>query len=44
HVHVVPRQPRDGLRGFFWPRMRYEDDAEAADVAKRIRLELESGR
>ena len=37
HVHVVPRRPRDGLRGFFWPRMRYEDEAEAAAVAERIR-------
>lgn len=44
HVHVVPRQPRDGLRGFFWPRVRYEDDAEAADVAGRIRLALASRR
>ena len=29
HVHVVPRTKGDGLRGFFWPRARYEDDAEA---------------
>ncbi|MGE0878108.1 MAG: HIT family protein [Acidimicrobiia bacterium] len=28
HVHVVPRTRGDGLRGFFWPRTRYEDDAE----------------
>jgi histidine triad (HIT) family protein len=37
HVHVVPRRPKDGLRGFFWPRTRYADDAEAAAVAERIR-------
>ena len=37
HVHVVPRNPKDGLRGFFWPRTRYADDAEAAAVAGRIR-------
>lgn len=36
HVHVVPRRPKDGLRGFFWPRQRYADDAEAAAVAARI--------
>ncbi len=41
HVHVVPRRPRDGLRGFFWPRTRYEDEAEAAAVAERIRAALE---
>ncbi|HEV2376734.1 MAG TPA: HIT family protein [Streptosporangiaceae bacterium] len=36
HVHVVPRTKGDGLRGFFWPRGRYADDAEAAEYAKRI--------
>ena len=36
HVHVVPRRPRDGLRGFFWPRTRYADEEEAAGVAARI--------
>ena len=28
HVHVVPRQPKDGLRGFFWPRQKYAGDDE----------------
>lgn len=37
HVHVVPRNRRDGLRGFFWPRSRYADDSEAASVAARLR-------
>jgi histidine triad (HIT) family protein len=37
HVHVVPRRPKDGLRGFFWPRRRYESDAHMADVAARLR-------
>ena len=36
HVHVVPRRKGDGLRGFFWPRTRYEGD-EAALVAARLR-------
>lgn len=27
HVHVVPRSKGDGLRGFFWPRNAYDDDA-----------------
>jgi histidine triad (HIT) family protein len=40
HVHVVPRTKGDGLRGFFWPRTRYADDAEAAAVAARISAEL----
>ncbi|MEV1007392.1 HIT domain-containing protein [Streptomyces sp. NPDC049881] len=37
HVHVVPRRRKDGLRGFFWPRGRYADEAEAAAVAARVR-------
>ena len=40
HVHVVPRTKGDGLRGFFWPRTRYADDAEAASYAGRIRAGL----
>lgn len=36
HVHVVPRTKGDGLKGFFWPRRRYADDAEAAAQAARI--------
>jgi histidine triad (HIT) family protein len=40
HVHVVPRNRKDGLRGFFWPRTRYADPAEAAAVAQSIRVAL----
>jgi histidine triad (HIT) family protein len=40
HVHVVPRRRKDGLRGFFWPRQKYADDAEAADYAARIAAAL----
>ncbi len=40
HTHVVPRNPKDGLRGFFWPRTKYADDAEAAAVADRLRAVL----
>jgi histidine triad (HIT) family protein len=40
HVHVVPRNRKDGLRGFFWPRTRYADDAEAEAVAASIRAAL----
>ncbi|GHH66084.1 HIT family protein [Kitasatospora indigofera] len=41
HVHVVPRNPKDGLRGFFWPRSRYPDEATAAEVAARLRAALD---
>ena len=40
HVHVVPRTKGDGLRGFFWPRTKYADDATAAAVAARIAAAL----
>ena len=42
HVHVVPRNPKDGLRGFFWPRSRYADDEQAARVAAAVRLAIEA--
>jgi histidine triad (HIT) family protein len=40
HVHVVPRTRGDGLRGFFWPRQKYADEAEAAAYAQRISAAL----
>ena len=41
HVHVVPRRPKDGLRGFFWPRTKYEGgDEEMAETAEAIRVQL----
>jgi histidine triad (HIT) family protein len=36
HVHIVPRRRKDGLRGFFWPRTKYDSTAEAAEFAGRI--------
>jgi len=39
HVHVIPRRRKDGLRGFFWPRLRY-DDGEAPEYAARIAAAL----
>ena len=43
HTHVVPRTKGDGLRGFFWPRTKYVDDAHALEVAAAIRAALDSG-
>lgn len=37
HVHVVPRRRGDGLRGFFWPRTRYDDAAELDAWRTRVR-------
>jgi len=36
HVHVVPRKKGDGLRGFFWPRHKYDTDEERQEFARRI--------
>ena len=44
HVHVVPRTKGDGLRGFFWPRHPYDDDAHRHAVAERIRQALAGSR
>jgi histidine triad (HIT) family protein len=40
HVHVVPRRRKDGLRGFFWPRVKYDTDAEADEYAARLAVAL----
>jgi histidine triad (HIT) family protein len=41
HVLAVPRNRKDGLRGFFWPRTKYADAAEAEAVAAAIRVAIE---
>jgi histidine triad (HIT) family protein len=41
HVHVVPRNRKDGLRGFFWPRRKYESEAHAAKSAEAVRAAVE---
>ena len=41
HCHVVPRTRGDGLRGFFWPRTKYADDADRDAWAGRIAAALE---
>ncbi|HEV2688813.1 MAG TPA: HIT family protein [Bryobacteraceae bacterium] len=42
HVHIVPRRKGDGLRGFFWPRQKYKDDAEMKAAADAIRHAIRS--
>ncbi len=44
HVHVVPRRKGDGLKGFFWPRHRYQTQEEMAAVAERLRGALRGDR
>ncbi|WP_104107637.1 HIT family protein [Nocardioides sp. 616] len=40
HLHVVPRTKGDGLRGFFWPRTTYANEADRAAYGERIRSAL----
>ena len=36
HVHVIPRNKKDGMRGFFWPRQQYKDDSDIQAVQEAI--------
>lgn len=40
HVHIVPRRKKDGLKGFFWPRTKYREDAHLRETGERIRAAL----
>lgn len=42
HVHIVPRRRGDGLKGFFWPRSGYRDEAHADEVQAAIRRALDA--
>jgi histidine triad (HIT) family protein len=41
HVHVAPREPKDGLRGFFWPRTKYDDEAHMERTRKAVSKAVE---
>jgi histidine triad (HIT) family protein len=40
HVHIVPRTKGDGLKGFFWPRRKYESEDQMRATAEKIRAAL----
>jgi histidine triad (HIT) family protein len=40
HVHIVPRRRKDGLKGFFWPRNKYANEAEIVEVQKLIQAAI----
>jgi histidine triad (HIT) family protein len=44
HVHIVPRRKKDGLKGFFWPRNKYDGEAHTAEVQKLIQAAIEGMR
>jgi histidine triad (HIT) family protein len=42
HIHIVPRRRKDGLRGFFWPRQKYEDEQSVKKVQKSLVAVIET--
>jgi len=42
HIHIVPRKHKDGLHGFFWPRMRYKSPEEEAEFRDKIRNAIDA--
>ena len=40
HVHIVPRRKKDGLKGFFWPRNKYEGEEHILEVQKSLQAAL----
>ena len=40
HVHIVPRRRKDGLKGFFWPRNKYESETQMVEVGKLIQVAI----
>lgn len=37
HVHIIPRNFKDGLRGFFWPRNDYNDEDHIRSIQTAIK-------
>ena len=37
HIHIVPRHKKDGLKGFFWPRQHYPDEATILSIQSTLR-------
>ena len=40
HAHIVPRRRKDGLKGFFWPRNKYEGETQIVEVQKAIQAAI----
>ena len=36
HIHIVPRKKGDGLKGFFWPRRKYQSADEINGVLRAL--------
>jgi histidine triad (HIT) family protein len=38
HIHIVPRRRKDGLKGFFWPRNKYQGEDHMLEVQKSLQV------
>jgi histidine triad (HIT) family protein len=43
HAHVVPRRRKDGLRGFFWPRVSYDGPGHLEAVRATVAAAAAAG-
>jgi histidine triad (HIT) family protein len=41
HTHIVPRNKRDGLKGFFWPRVSYLDEEHLLNTQRSIKKQID---
>ncbi len=41
HLHIVPRNKGDGLRGFFWPRNPYQGPEHVTQIQKALKAAVE---
>ncbi len=40
HIHIVPRHKKDGLKGFFWPRQSYTDEATILAIQSTLQATI----
>ena len=40
HIHIVPRHKKDGLKGFFWPRQHYPDEATILNTQSTLQFTI----
>ena len=40
HIHIVPRNKNDGLKGFFWPRTHYFSVGHREEIKNKIKNQL----
>lgn len=40
HIHIVPRHKKDGLKGFFWPRQHYPDEATILNIQSTLQFTI----